>query len=544
MQQRAPQFLVLEDREYRSFRQALAALWETDPPAQSLGLYHSRAWPKDQRLVPGVFTSLLFHFSLMLFLVRVPFSLFLLHASAVSKAEERHIHQIVYVLRPPKLSDYIPAVKPKGPGGKPGQGSLPDRPPARGGTAFHPKLTIISNPPRPDNTRQTIVQLSSPPELKIPRELRLPNVLTGGTLPEPPRPQPAPPATPVPPPSANPVVPPPLPTSLPTTPTLALPAQPNPLPNPLLPVSAAPPAAPTESSQTKEATSIADLGLRADTSGASGLLSLSVEPGPAAESVALPPGNRLGAFSISPAGGKEGSPGGIPSGDERGGSVGNSTGGDASSGVGPGGEGGGGGRSATVSEGVSISGRNGTESGLLASFLASGLVYPVKPPQPRRAAMVVTAGPTGGGGLQAYGVLKGGKIYTVYLPMPGRNWVLQYCAHTDPPGSRQARSPQSIEIRLDPGIVPPSAEEQFDFQRPHLSKSSANGKEMIILQGIIREDGSVGELKVLQGLLAAVDQAAVAAFSGWKFRPALRSDRPIAVEVLVGIPLILPATYQ
>ncbi len=543
MQQRAPQFLVLEDRTYRSFRAALAALWETEPPAQSIGLYHSRAWPRDHHPVPGLFTSLLLHFSLVLVLVRVPF--FLLQAVPKQQAEEHHAHQIVYVLRPLNLSDYFPAVRPKGLGGKPGQGSLPAHPPARGGAACHSQLTIISNPPRPDNKRQTIVQLSSPPELKIPKDLRLPDVLIGGTLPEPPKPAPA--ATPPRHASEVPVMPRIQSTpSMPAAPTLALTAPPNPLPNPLLPMSPPPPppAAPPESSKTTEASAIADLGLPVGASRASGLLSLSVEPAPATESVALPPGNRLGAFSVSPAGGKEGSPGGIAGGDARGGSGGSVTSGDASAGIGPGREGGGGGRSATLNEGVSINGRGESETGVLPSLFASGLVYPVKPPGPRRAAMVVTAGPAGGGGLQVYGLLKGGKIYTIYLPMPGRNWVLQYCAADDPPSSHPARSAQGIEIRLDPGVVPPSAEEQFDFHRPAFWKSTPNGKDMIILRGIIREDGSVGELRVLQGLLAAVDQAALAAFSRWKFRPALRSGKPIAVQVLVGIPLILSAMHQ
>jgi TonB family protein len=155
--------------------------------------------------------------------------------------------------------------------------------------------------------------------------------------------------------------------------------------------------------------------------------------------------------------------------------------------------------------------------------------------------MVVTAGPAGGGGLQVYGVLKGGKIYTIYLPMPGKNWILQYCAH-DSPAASQVQQPRSVEIRLDPGILPPSALEQFDFHRPPMSKSAADAKGMIILQGVIREDGSVGELRVLQGLLETVDQAALAAFSRWKFVPARRSNKPIAVEVLVGIPVILPTT--
>jgi hypothetical protein len=155
--------------------------------------------------------------------------------------------------------------------------------------------------------------------------------------------------------------------------------------------------------------------------------------------------------------------------------------------------------------------------------------------------MVVTAGPVGGGGLQVYGVLKGGKIYTIYLPMPGKNWILQYCAD-DSSDPRPVRQSSRVEIRLDPGIVPPSAVEQFDFYRPAVSKSDANRQEMIILQGVIREDGSVGELKVLQGLNETVNQAALAAFGRWKFRPAQRSSKPIAVEVLVGIPEILPTT--
>jgi TonB family protein len=154
--------------------------------------------------------------------------------------------------------------------------------------------------------------------------------------------------------------------------------------------------------------------------------------------------------------------------------------------------------------------------------------------------MVVTSGPTGGGGLQLYGVLKGKKIYTIYLPMPDKNWILQYCARESSAASQDRERP-SVEIRLESPIVPPAAVEQFDFRRPPVSESDANRRETIILQGVIGEDGSVGELKVLQGLHETVDQAALAAFSRWKFRPAQRSMKPIAVEILVGIPVILPA---
>ena len=563
MEQRAPQFLVRKGRSHRSIGQVLATIWETDPPVQSIGLHHTRAWPRYHRSVPGLFSSFLLHFSVVFLLARLPVSMFL---GQPSKVREQRTDQVVYVLHRLNLADYFPTLKPRGPGGKPGQGSRPDRPPARGSTAFHPTLTIISNPPHPDNSRQTIVQSSSPPELKIPNELRLPNILIGTVVPPPPAHRPSPPAARAPKASESPVVAlTPAPRPLPSAPTLALVTLPNPLLHPALPVPPPPPPAPPpQSSKAREATTVDEQNKQATPSGVPGLLSLSVEPAPSGESVALPPGNRQGAFSISPEGGKEGSPGGIPTGDARGGGSGGKgaagdastglgsgdkgggggkgAGGEASAGLGSGDKGGGGGGAAVASENVSISGgSNGNKDGVLPSFFGATMVYPVAPPGPRRPGMVVTAGPTGGGGLQVYGVLKGGKIYTIYLPMPGKNWILQFCAH-DSPAVSQDREPRTVEIRLDPGITPPTAVEQFDFHRPPVSESAANRKEMIILQGVIREDGSVGELRVYRGLLETVDQSALAAFSRWKFRPAQRSNKPIAVEVLVGIPVILPAT--
>ena len=40
-------------------------------------------------------------------------------------------------------------------------------------------LTIVSKPAHPDNSHQTIIQPSSPPELKITTDLRLPNIILG-----------------------------------------------------------------------------------------------------------------------------------------------------------------------------------------------------------------------------------------------------------------------------------------------------------------------------------------------------------------------------
>ena len=59
---------------------------------------------------------------------------------------------------------------------------------------------------------------------------------------------------------------------------------------------------------------------------------------------------------------------------------------------------------------------------------------------------------------------------------------------------------------------------------------------MIVLHGVIHEDGSVSDLVVVQGLDPVSDAAAYAAFSRWKFKPALRAGTPVSVEILVGIP--------
>jgi len=552
VEQEGQQFSARKGRIQGAISRALASVWEKDPPVQGIGLGHTGAWPKDRRSLPGLFTSSLLHFSVVLLLVRLPIALLLGRPNSVGNRTE----QVVYMLHPLTFPGFFPTLKPPGPGGKPGQGSRPNRPPARGSTVFHSTLTIISNPPRPDNSRQTISQPSSPPHLKIPYEIRLPNILIGTLTPPPPARHLALPPAPAPKPIERPIVVPttraPAPAPLSPAPALALVNPPNPLTNPALPVAVPPPPTPPpQPSESSEAKALDELDIRKNP--AAGLLSLSVETAVSAGTVALPPGNREGAFSISPAGGKEGSPGGVPNGDALGGGTGGKgPAGDASTGLGPGDKGGGGGKgeageaSATGNPGpndnVSISGSpNNNSDDVLSAFFAATTVFPVAPPPPRRPMMVVTAGPVGGGGLEVYRVLKGGKIYTIYLPMPGKNWILQYCAHDNSAGSQSPQHP-SVEVKLEIPIVPPAALEQFDFHRPPVAESGACRKEMIILQGVIREDGSVGDLKVFKGLVGAADQAALTAFSRWKFRPAQRSNKPIAVEILVGIPVLLPTT--
>jgi outer membrane biosynthesis protein TonB len=64
------------------------------------------------------------------------------------------------------------------------------------------------------------------------------------------------------------------------------------------------------------------------------------------------------------------------------------------------------------------------------------------------------------------------------------------------------------------------------------------------LKGVITDDGSVSELKVYQGVLAGMDDAARVAFSKWKFKPAIKDGKAVAVDVLVGVPTETGAQVQ
>jgi hypothetical protein len=186
---------------------------------------------------------------------------------------------------------------------------------------------------------------------------------------------------------------------------------------------------------------------------------------------------------------------------------------------------------------VSVSGSAGStgiSAGTLAPLKAEDLVYAVKPETPKAHApsLVVSSGSWGGGGLRIYGVLHGDKIYTVYFSMPGKNWILQYCAHEK--STQVDAASRVVQIHIEPPLAPPAAIEQFDFHRPTEQPDSAQA--IIILHGTIHEDGSVSDLAVLQGVDPISNAAACAAFSRWKFKPALRAGIPVAIEILVGIP--------
>ncbi len=447
--------------------------------------------------------------------------------------------EVIYYRVPIRqLPKTLPHIAPSGPGGSPLNRTVAVRIPAPGSSSSPGVLTIVSRPAHPDNFHQTIIQPSSPPELKITADLKLPNIILGKTVEAPKAPlqfnptaakptqrdrhtnaEPAPAPT-----QENPVNP--VMTFL--TPSTFKPQMPLPL------------ASGTAQRRSTNGTANVQAPNVAATSGESLTLAV-ISTDPAAftnaSEIMLPPGNRSGEFSTSASESAAGSLGANRSGVTAAGVGNTGKGGDSSTGPGTASSGGGG---LSLSEGpVSINGNgtNSSGSGMLGAALARGTIYPVPAAfNIRRNSLIVSAGPIGGGGLNAYGALHCGKIYTIFLPMPGKNWTMQYCAQS---GTEANAPPQSATVaHFGEGVVPPQADSKFDFERTPLPPEKAG--KLIILKGLLRTDGLIDELQVYQGVLQEMDDNARLAFSQWKFKPALREGKPIPVQVLVGIPTALP----
>ena len=57
----------------------------------------------------------------------------------------------------------------------------------------------------------------------------------------------------------------------------------------------------------------------------------------------------------------------------------------------------------------------------------------------------------------------------------------------------------------------------------------------VLLEIVVRRDGTVGDVKVLQGLGAGLNDRAVQAVRQWRFAPARRQGTPVDVIVEVAV---------
>jgi hypothetical protein len=586
-------FQIQWTSRYDEWAKDIAVLFSRVPLSTGLG------WPPwafknkgPRKPIRGVVLSVLAHATAFILITHLSFLPGYEPPHIAQAPEPTPIYLDLEALKALHILRSLPVIQPAGPGGVAGRSEQTVHVVLQAATVEHPKVTIVLNPLKPDNARQAIHQQMAPPDLKIQMEQKVPDILMAEnptvakpnvdmTLHQPNAPTSAHDRQVDAPNMVSSVAD----LSFKVTPNIA---RPNPdmamhQPNGPTHVNDHPIDAPTVNANAPElalkiTSSVAQPQLPVsyfasssmqaphggksgggtkDASGGSGasggtssnsgdagsgVIVMSVDPGTFAQLASLAQGNRYAAIAIAPSKEGLGSPGGSAKGTPGGGTGGPGNGGDGSSGVGAAHSGGGGnGTEGPLRATLSAVGGSGKTGGvdanqLLGKVLPSAVFPIAAPPKIRRAPLVVSTGSIGGGGLDVYGALPCGKVYTIFLPMPGKSWVLEYCAHK----AGEAKTAQATggAIQMEVGVLPPSADQQFDFHRLAVPEKDAD--KLIVLRGLIDKDGSITDVHVYQGVQPEMDAVAALAFSNWKFKPAMRSSLPISVDVLVGIPVRVP----
>lgn len=417
--------------------------------------------------------------------------------------------------------------------------SSPDR--AKGPSERAPQK-IRANAPQPESRRQMILQ--SPPEIRLAADLPLPNLLAWNPTPPPeprrrfqiqtpgvPRPAPKPLETPAPEVALTPSPAPKVPVELPARPRFQVPER-----SPWAPVAPVPVAAPEapqlalapvpdlSAGRLQPAPEIerpkfvvpsrsprGPVGPKPVTAGGAPQVVLTPGAAPGAVIVGLdpapaplppPPGNRSAEFSAGPdAGGNGGNAGSQP---------------------------------AQTAElripHLSIAS--------IAPVPAAGLTRPRQPGDERAAfrrqllstlAVTRTALTAATAAPSPDPILRGSTVYTMAVDMPNitsfeGSWTVRF---TELGGS----SPDDL-------LTAPAALRKVDPK--YIAAAAAEGVEgKVLLYAVIRRDGRVDQVRLVQGIDERLDASALAAFAKWEFQPATRNGVPVDLEAVVQIPFRL-----
>jgi|SRR5208337_3207942 len=123
-------------------------------------------------------------------------------------------------------------------------------------------------------------------------------------------------------------------------------------------------------------------------------------------------------------------------------------------------------------------------------------------------------------------VFGGKRLYEMTLNMPNLNsstgsWVIRFA--------------ELAEGRKQGELLAPVATEKSDPGYP-LELIRANVHGMVTLYAVIHADGKVGDIRVLNSPDERLDSYAAKALARWKFVPAERAGKPVALEAVVEIP--------
>ncbi len=130
-------------------------------------------------------------------------------------------------------------------------------------------------------------------------------------------------------------------------------------------------------------------------------------------------------------------------------------------------------------------------------------------------------------------VFRGKRPYSMTLNMPNLtsstgSWVIRFAEMQAGAKSGELLAPVAME-KSDPGYP------------LELMRTNVHG--MVTLYAVIQADGKVGEIRVLNSPDDRLDGYAARALARWKFLPAERAGKPVALEAVVEIPFRVRGSF-
>jgi TonB family protein len=262
------------------------------------------------------------------------------------------------------------------------------------------------------------------------------------------------------------------------------------------------------------------------------LLALNLHPAPPAAEIKVPDANRAGVFAATPAG-KQGAPG-TP--DVAGGK---SPEGSESAGTG---KAPGAGGNSDSPLGISIGGPRMNPSTAAVVSGPTALPPPSRQASDDKKRLMAAAAPPSFADIARKGVppysppsterkpedavFAGKKYYSMQLNMPnltsaGGSWIIRFAELKQDVVAGELSTPVATS-KVDPAYP-------ADLIHDHVEGT-------VVLYAIIHADGSVGDVRVLQGFHEKLDENAKIALGRWHFRPAMKNGLPVELEAVVQIP--------
>lgn len=144
--------------------------------------------------------------------------------------------------------------------------------------------------------------------------------------------------------------------------------------------------------------------------------------------------------------------------------------------------------------------------------------------------MTIISSGSSGGGLRDFGTFRDGPVYTVYLDVSsigiqGTRWSLQYAA------ARDARLAHPGAL-----LTPPFPSRQVLPKFP-AARVASNIARLFVVQADIGTEGTFESIQILQTPDLTLNALLKQCLLQWTFKAASMGAEPVAVRVLIGIPI-------